>query len=73
MSVTGTNAVRLMFMTAVVYGLVSPPLIAVILHIANNRAVMGEHVNGRWSNILGGLALALMTFAAGALLWFFVN
>jgi hypothetical protein len=31
---------------------------------------MGEFTNGRWSNILGGVALLLMTVAAALLIHF---
>jgi NRAMP (natural resistance-associated macrophage protein)-like metal ion transporter len=70
LSLSGYGAVFLLFLTAVVYGFVSPPLIAVILHMANNRAMMGEFVNRRLSNVLGVLALGVMSSAALSLIWF---
>jgi len=63
----GINPMKMLLYTAVLNGIVAVPLLAVILHIANNRRVMGEHVNGYWSNILGGIALLLMAGAAIAL------
>jgi Mn2+/Fe2+ NRAMP family transporter len=53
---------------AMLYGLTAPVLIAMVLHISNNKAIMGAFVNSRWSNIGGGVALALMTAAAAALI-----
>jgi Mn2+/Fe2+ NRAMP family transporter len=44
-------------------------LIAIILHISNNKAIMGAEVNGRTTNILGFAALIIMTVAAGLLLY----
>ena len=32
--------------SAILYGLTAPVLIAIILHICNNPAVMGKNVNG---------------------------
>jgi Mn2+/Fe2+ NRAMP family transporter len=42
----------------------APPLIAIILHVSNNRSVMGEHTNGRPLNLLGIAAAVLMTATA---------
>ena len=55
--------------TAILYGLTAPVLIAIILHISNNKKVMGNFTNSRFSNILGFSALILMTVAALALLY----
>lgn len=60
----GMNPMKMLLYTAVLNGVVAVPLLVIILHIANNRRVMGKHVNGRWSNILGGIALILMAAAA---------
>jgi Mn2+/Fe2+ NRAMP family transporter len=64
----GIPPMRALFLTALVYGVVSPVLIAVILHICNNRLIMGDAVNGRWSNVSGILCLVLMSAAAILLL-----
>jgi NRAMP (natural resistance-associated macrophage protein)-like metal ion transporter len=63
------NAIRLLIWSAVINGLLAPPLIAIILIVCNNHRVMGAHRNGRWLNTLGGLTTALMTAAAVALIW----
>jgi len=55
--------------TAILYGLSAPVLIAIILHISNNKKIMGKNVNGRTTNILGFLALIIMTVAAVALMY----
>ena len=70
MQVFGLSPVKALFYTAILYGLTSPILIAVILHIGNNKKIMGEHTNTRFSNILGFLTLILMTAAAIALVYF---
>ncbi len=63
------NAIRLLIWSAVINGVLAPPLIFIILVVCNNPNVMGAHRNGRWLNVLGGAAALLMTSAALALLW----
>ena len=66
----GLSPVKALLYTAILYGLTSPILIAVILHIGNNKKIMGDLTNSRLSNILGFLTLILMTAAAVALVYF---
>ncbi|MBL8002902.1 MAG: Nramp family divalent metal transporter [Flavobacteriales bacterium] len=67
----GIGPIQALLWTAVLYGLTAPVLIAVMLHLCNRPGIMGDQVNRRWSNILGGLTLLLMTGAAItlAVLW----
>lgn len=66
----GLSPVKALLYTAILYGLTSPVLIAIILHIGNNKKIMGEHTNSTFSNVLGFLTLILMTAAAVGLIWF---
>jgi NRAMP (natural resistance-associated macrophage protein)-like metal ion transporter len=63
-SISGFNPFRLLFYTAILYGVIAPILIAVILHIANRKDILGAKKNGLVSNILGFLTLIIMTSAA---------
>lgn len=65
----GISPVDALIYTAILYGLTAPVLIAIILHISNNKAIMGENVNSTWTNLLGGAALVIMTGAAVALIY----
>jgi Mn2+/Fe2+ NRAMP family transporter len=65
----GISPIQSLIYTAILYGLTAPVLIAIILHISNNKKIMGENVNGRLTNVLGFLALIIMTVAAVALLY----
>ncbi len=65
----GISPVKALLYTAILYGLTSPVLIAIILHISNNKKIMGKNINGRTSNILGFAALIIMTVAAAALVY----
>jgi NRAMP (natural resistance-associated macrophage protein)-like metal ion transporter len=65
----GISPIKALIYTAILYGLTAPVLIAIILHISNNKKIMGENVNGRISNILGFAALIIMTVAAVVLIY----
>ena len=65
----GITPIQSLIYTAILYGMTAPVLIAIILHISNNKKIMGENVNGRLSNILGFMALIIMTVAALALIY----
>jgi NRAMP (natural resistance-associated macrophage protein)-like metal ion transporter len=60
----GINPISALFWTAVINGVVAPPLLIVVILIANNKRVMGKRVNGPFTNIIGLLATALMFAAA---------
>jgi len=65
----GITPIESLIYTAVLYGLTAPVLIAMILHIANNKKIMGRNVNGWITNSIGFAALIIMTAAAGALVY----
>ena len=65
----GISPIKALVYTAILYGLISPVMIAIILHIGNNKKIMGEFTNSKLSNILGGTTLILMTVAAVALIY----
>jgi Mn2+/Fe2+ NRAMP family transporter len=65
----GITPIQGLIYSAILYGLTAPVLIAIILHIANNKKVMGEFTNSLRSNILGFITLVLMTIASVVLLW----
>lgn len=57
----GISPVQALIYTALLYGLTAPVMVAIVLHVANNRDVMGEYRNGLRSNILGTITFLLMT------------
>jgi len=65
----GITPMQSLIYTAILYGITAPVLIAIILHISNNKKIMGENVNSRTSNILGLTALIIMTIAAVVLIY----
>lgn len=65
----GISPVKALIYTAILYGLTAPVLIAIILHISNNKKVMGEFTNSKKTNILGFASLIIMTAAAVTLIY----
>lgn len=65
----GISPIEALVYTAILYGITAPVLIAVIMHIGNNKKVMNEFTNSKLSNFLGGITLLLMTVAAIALIY----
>jgi Mn2+/Fe2+ NRAMP family transporter len=55
----GLNPIKALFWAAVVNGVVSIPLLWLILRMANNKQIVGKNVNGWWSNFFGVAALVL--------------
>ena len=66
----GISPIQALIYSAIFYGMTAPVLIAIILHIANNKSIMGKHTNTRTANVLGFAALTIMTLAAVFLLLF---
>lgn len=66
----GINPIQMLYYTAVINGVIAPPLLFVILKIANNKKVMGDHVNGNFSNVFGMITALLMTFLSLLLIFF---
>jgi NRAMP (natural resistance-associated macrophage protein)-like metal ion transporter len=63
----GINPIDALVYTAVINGFVAPPLLVMIMLVANNRKIMGRRRNSRLVNVLGWTAAAIMFLAAGVL------
>ena len=50
----GINPIRALLWTAMINGFLAPPMLVVLMLIANNRTIMGDRVNGPWTNIVAG-------------------
>ncbi len=68
LALTKLNAMKMLLWSAVLNGVLAPPLIVIILFVCNNEKIMGDHRNGRWLNLLGWAAAALMGAAAIAMI-----
>lgn len=61
------SPIKMLFYSAILNGLAAPPLLVVIMLVANSGTVMGEWTNSRTLNVLGWAATALMLVAGVAL------
>lgn len=66
----GVPPFKMLYYTAVLNGVSAPPLLLLILLIANNKKIMGKHVNGRLANVLGVAITLFMALAAFPVLLF---
>ena len=64
----GLNAVKMLFWSAVVNGVLAPPLVVLVVMLSSDRKVMGERINSLTANTLGWICAAVMTIAAVAML-----
>ena len=66
----GISPIKALLYTAIAYGLTAPLMIAIVLHIGNNKKIMKDNTNSLLSNILGFITLLAMSAAAVGLLYF---
>ncbi|MGO4440155.1 divalent metal cation transporter [Rhizobium sp. RAF56] len=59
----GLDPIRALYWSAVINGILSPPLIAILVVIAANSRIMGTLTAPWWMLLLGGVSVAVMTFA----------
>jgi NRAMP (natural resistance-associated macrophage protein)-like metal ion transporter len=64
----GIDAIGMLFWSAVANGVLAPPLIAVVVLLTSDRAIMGERVNPPLLRWLGWITAAVMTLAGVAML-----
>jgi NRAMP (natural resistance-associated macrophage protein)-like metal ion transporter len=60
----GFNAVKMLFLSAVINGLLAPPLILLVILLTSNHKVMGQRVNPPLLRYLGWATFGIMTAAA---------
>jgi Mn2+/Fe2+ NRAMP family transporter len=64
MNFLGIHPIAALFWTAVINGLLAPPLLVLLMLIANNRQIMGTQVNGVGLNIGGWATTIVMSVVA---------
>jgi NRAMP (natural resistance-associated macrophage protein)-like metal ion transporter len=65
----GIKPFQMLYYTAILNGIIAPPLIIMLMRISNNHKIMGEYTNGRFSNVMGWAITTIMTACAVALLF----
>ena len=64
----GFNAVKMLFWSAILNGLLAPPLVVMVVLLTSDRKVMGSRANSRGMQVLGWMCALVMSAAAIALL-----
>lgn len=55
------NPVDILFYTAVMYGAISPVLLLILIHMANNPKIMGKYTSRTHSNVIAYVLFLIMT------------
>ncbi|HEY4506970.1 MAG TPA: divalent metal cation transporter [Candidatus Paceibacterota bacterium] len=66
----GFHPIKALFYTSLLYGIISPILIFMVIHMANNPKIMKGNVNSFRLNLAGYISFLIMTFFA--ILVFFI-
>jgi Mn2+/Fe2+ NRAMP family transporter len=64
MNFIGLNTFSALFVSALINGLLAPPLLLLLMLLANSRSVMHGKVNGPLLNIVGWATTVVMSVAA---------
>ena len=64
LTLVGVNPVKLLIYVALINGIIAAPFLILVMMIAHDRRIMGEHLNGRLALTLGWFTTALMAIAA---------
>jgi NRAMP (natural resistance-associated macrophage protein)-like metal ion transporter len=64
LNTAGFNAIRMLFTSAVINGVLAPPLILIVVLLTGDPNVMGNAVNSRTMAVLGWIAVVVMAAAA---------
>ena len=59
----GINPIKALIYTAVINGVVSIPIIFIIMKIANDKKILGDNINNNISNVIGWFTFILMTIS----------
>ena len=68
-SFIGIDPIKALFYSQVLVGILTPFLLLLILLLANNKRLLGEHTNGWFDNFFGTLAVVTMTVTSIGFFW----
>jgi len=58
------HPVQILFYTAVIYGVISPALVFLLIHMANNPKIMGQYTSRPLSNFIAYTLFLIMAFSS---------
>ncbi len=65
----GINPIMALYYTAVLNGLVAPPLMALVVMIASRKDIMGRFINSKASSVLGWIIVLIMALVGVVLIF----
>lgn len=57
----GIEPIKALIYAAIINGVISIPILVIIMKISNDKKLLGQNVNGRISNIIGVITIIIMT------------
>jgi len=60
---------QMLIYSAAINGILAPPLLVLIIFIANNKKIMGRHINSKTTNFMAWLITLIMMFSGIFLLY----
>jgi NRAMP (natural resistance-associated macrophage protein)-like metal ion transporter len=67
-NLTPIKPFQMLYYTAILNGIVAPPIMVMLMLVSNNKKILGEHANSKFTNIAGWIITGVMSAAAVALL-----
>jgi Mn2+/Fe2+ NRAMP family transporter len=66
------NPIQALILAAVINAVVTLPILFIVMRLANDRKILEDKVNTRFSNILGWITFAIMTVSVVVMLLSFI-
>ncbi len=67
----GVNPIKALIYTAVINGIIAVPILAMIVHIGNDKKIMGKYTSGFWSNLFAIIAFTGMAIGGVLMIYSF--
>ncbi|MGB9167868.1 MAG: hypothetical protein WCB31_02965 [Nitrososphaeraceae archaeon] len=58
---SGIEPIKALIYAAIINGVISIPILAIIIKISNDKKLLGKNVNGKISNAIGVITIIIMT------------
>jgi Mn2+/Fe2+ NRAMP family transporter len=55
------NPIQALILAAVINAVVTVPILFIVMRLANDKKILEDKINGRYSNIVGWFTFAIMT------------
>jgi Mn2+/Fe2+ NRAMP family transporter len=69
LAISSIDPVKALFYSQVLDGMIAPVLIVLILLVTSSRKLMGDFVNGVWTNLIGWASALVLVLADCALVY----